>query len=333
MRLTSQSNRYSGKKKEDSRRHVSCPPFTSLFGAAVFLSVILALMNLHFHIQRLSYVNNDEQHYNTLVNKNVYIQNRRSTNKNHNLIRLTTTKPPWTKHFKTYDEWMTHKKEGWKTLRDKATNIRSNGTDLWPHPVIVVGMPKVGTNTIRSFFDCGNITGTSHHNCGWGRKTRPCGYIIKGNLQKGLPLLTDTGNHSVYAQIDFVALKKEDCFFPQVEVLDVLYEQYPNATFLLNTRNTNNWVRSVSNFNGMHKRINRCNVTNWPQTGSIKKRLTSFFNAHNKRVKRFAQRHKSVSFVEVAIDAPGASVTMEKAFGINASCWGHGNKGRYRKES
>merc|ERR1711862_631043 len=86
-----------------------------------------------------------------------------------------------------------------------------------------------------------------------------CGTCIQKAIDARLPPLSSCGNYIVYAQMDQAS--KGDCIFPQIEFLDELYEESPNAIFILPFRNVSAWIKSVQKWHGMRKRFdNGCDV-------------------------------------------------------------------------
>jgi Sulfotransferase domain len=106
--------------------------------------------------------------------------------------------------------------------------------------IILVGLPKAGTTSVGGFFQragyntcdfrCGNKIGSSVPTlarCLWQAQ------------QEHKPLLASCGGDTIemYAQMDTVGLpEKGFCFFPQIDALDDLHAEHPNATFILNMR-------------------------------------------------------------------------------------------------
>lgn len=200
-------------------------------------------------------------------------------------------------------------------------------------PILVVGMPKVGTTSITEFFECSGRYKVSHHQCrGRGGHGR-CGVLIRNNVLEGRPPLQGTGDFDVYAQMDAFALSRNyfdySCYMPQVENLKELNAHYPNATIVLNTRNITNWVNSLHNYNGgnMLNHLIQCNVTGLPNgVGKNDSDLYAFFQNHLDSIRSFAKAHQSHKFIEFDIESHDAGKTLSDAFRINRTCWGQANK-------
>ena len=195
-------------------------------------------------------------------------------------------------------------------------------------PVVIVGLNKAGTSSIRDYFRCGGFK-TSHYFCNDGDQNPSCGSIIKGNIQRGDPPFAEM-NWEVYSEIN----DHKICYYPQMQALEELHRHYANATFILNLRNTTQWVDSVKAWGhgpeALWKKIIKCDLPGLPVgKGSTDFELASWFKTHTKRVREFVSNHASHKLVEVKIDSKDAGEVMEEHFGISAKlCWGETNKRR-----
>jgi hypothetical protein len=208
--------------------------------------------------------------------------------------------------------------------RPRSSQQQVSSIEYWPNPIIVVGLPKSGTNSIASYFRCGGIERVSHHRC----LNRACGSIIRKNVLEGRKPLSNTGRANVYAQMDveFDPTRGLPCYFPQIEALEQIHAAHPQSTFILNTRNTTRWVESLRAWSGMDRRLASCNITGLPEgVGLSDSELMDFYESHTKRIREFVEQHPSHRLVEVVIDSPDAGQVLQDAFGISESCWGHEN--------
>ena len=122
------------------------------------------------------------------------------------------------------------------------------------------------------------------------------------------------------------------CSYPQVTRLEEIHAAYPEATFVLNVRPTDHWVRSVGRWNGAEGRtgdgylrrvLTECDLPGLPPgAGSRDGELASFYEGHSRRVREFAALHPGHALVEVDVEATDAGRVLEEAFGISAGCWG-----------
>ena len=120
-----------------------------------------------------------------------------------------------------------------------------------PHvnPILLLGLPKSGSEAIHHFLQCLQPTWKSQHYCCDGsNRTRfacqntqqTCGYCIHDNWSNGRPALEHCGAGGdgvhIYAQIDVETQEPYEWFLPQHFALPLLQRDYPNAVWILNTR-------------------------------------------------------------------------------------------------
>eukprot|EP00978_Attheya_sp_CCMP212_P037841 scaffold182005_cov59-Attheya_sp.AAC.2 len=221
-----------------------------------------------------------------------------------------------------------------------------------PTPILVVGMPKTGTTSIRDFFRC-NGHNASHWKCATPimsnkmdgvpslqkreKHAKYCAQVIKGNIEHNRPPLQGTGNYQVYAQMD-VELPHETvfegisrpfaCYMPQVNDLEQLSASYPKATFILNTRNATAWVKSLRTFLEFDEKLKQCDLKGFPAgTGDTDEEFEAFFQNHAQNIRNFVKKHPSHTLIEVNIEDPNAGTQLAEAFGQSAECWVKRNAG------
>jgi hypothetical protein len=154
---------------------------------------------------------------------------------------------------------------------------RQTGHDnepLIPLPVLNMGMPKCGSTTLHSFFKCIGLK-TTH----WDQGTNEFeGLCMRDAVAAGLPpLKTCAAKTDALMQMDvthpfgwktymYHSIKhRDECFFPQLSLLDEFHEENPNVTFILNFRPIDHWIESLVNWGNMLARIRDCNLPNQPR--------------------------------------------------------------------
>ena len=230
-------------------------------------------------------------------------------------------------------------------------------------PVLVLGLPKAGTTSLASYFACGGLR-TSHYVCvdveegvsfasDGSTMEQTCGRCIKDALEAGNAPLRTCGRYEAWAQMDVTGkpndgdygldldLHGEDaqqssddtCFFPQVDALDALDREYPDATFVLNKRNSfEDWVASMDDWNDLRARLRDCDLSGAglpPGDGASgpegDEQLMRFVTKHEANVRAFVAAHPRHKLVEVTIEDPNAGDVLEEAFRIPRECWGQEN--------
>ena len=123
--------------------------------------------------------------------------------------------------------------------------------------VVVLGMPKSGTESISSFLEC-----NGWHSAHWHCDSGYCGdcmlrWVADISGTNGTDavnaLKRQCGNFNAFAQVDYEPMGS--CIFPQVSYLATLIRYLPDACFVLNTRPTSHWLASVSAWNNMMSRL------------------------------------------------------------------------------
>lgn len=151
-------------------------------------------------------------------------------------------------------------------------------------PIVVVGLPKAGTSSLFEYFRCLGIDYTQHWYCcgkqpdaqsppksasstkndrGSSQATTETTVTymsdcLRYNLQNKFPLLDGCGDFDIYTELNgphrdltqpanyhYKTGKKPRIFLPQYFHLKELHEAAPAATWILNTRPVEDWIRSV----------------------------------------------------------------------------------------
>lgn len=75
-----------------------------------------------------------------------------------------------------------------------------------PLPILNVGFPKMGSNTLDEFFYCGGLQ-SSHFHCGKGRQKNknPCGTCMARSVAVGEPPLHSCGDFDAYTELNYVS--------------------------------------------------------------------------------------------------------------------------------
>ena len=206
-----------------------------------------------------------------------------------------------------------------------------------PSPIFVVGLPKAGTSSIHAMFECSGIRSSHYCCCGSNRTHTHCNdggksfaQCMGHNIKNGRPILENCGNYTVYAQMD--SELGNSIFLPQRFKLDLLHDYAPNATFILNVRPAEEWVKSVSNWFGLGGRfLNLFKID--PKKVARYEVLKEIFNNHTQFIRDFVQVHPSHSLVEVDISHSSAGTILADSFGLIESCWGRHNENKKRKST
>ena len=197
-----------------------------------------------------------------------------------------------------------------------------------PFPIFVASLPKSGTTSTARYFYCGkiwtahtfcNTVGTTHAP----RKQMRIGHCFLENMQSGRPPFWDCGKYHVWS--DAGHPRGTPCFYPSVHGLQAFYDAYPNATLLLTTRNSTAWALSIQRWKGgeLLKKWRRCEQFPGPKSTTVE--LANFYDWHVQNLRNFAAQHKSLTYVEVALEDDAIGNELEEHIGVPAECFGHHN--------
>ena len=171
-----------------------------------------------------------------------------------------------------------------------------------PLPLINLGFPKAGTNTLEMFFRCG-MEGDEERDDGGGggggkrrRRRREmagglnishmtclsrpdsdfCGRCMHGAVAAAAAAGGGGGgHHGPPGRVRELRPVHPDrshpggngtrpCHWPQVDLLDEIHAESPEATFLLTMRDFDAWYGSMAGWNGYDQRLGRCRLGAYP---------------------------------------------------------------------
>ena len=251
----------------------------------------------------------------------------------------------------------------YQTLTDRA-----NGTK--PR-IFIIGLPKAGTTSVAKFFQSGGFR-TCDYMCEFpkpphlesrgflkqhfreGKKDIPVGVCMLDAIRKGLPPIASCGDFQVYGEMDYLRPlhPHRTCTLPQIEMLEDIHQEHPDAVFILNTRQVQNWTHSVMNWppyahrrRRMHTRIMQCkagpltervlqkeknNDDEWtpmslPQAKQEELMMT-WYCEHMDRIRHFAQSHPSHILLEIDIASSTTGSILSSFFGVNEAYWQNQNQ-------
>jgi hypothetical protein len=255
--------------------------------------------------------------------------------------------------------------------RALANDVRNGKLELSNDPVLYVGFPKTGTTTLWRFFECSGFMASHQQQCpvvmeenlrgkaigktlletAWTRgqwhsidekakaqgKTRKQRMTLKRNMKVAHLQMDSNGNSGCY---------------PQIQLLDELHQDYPNATFIMAFRPMDEWIRSVTSH---HQMKTRWSFFDMPgliltqkqrqarnhATSLLRKRmvpltdqqLRRWWCGHILHIREYVQEYPSHQLIELDLyDNDLTSSILEDVFHSKKSCWGHQNKNEHLAE-
>ena len=239
---------------------------------------------------------------------------------------------------------------------------------LVPLPILNVGMPKLGSTSLFYYFNCKGLNAT-HWNL---NVTEFEGLCMRDAARVNLPPLATCAPHThAITQMDVAfpmgsaygqgrvpnafqtTEKRDDCFFPQLSLLEAIHNESPNATLILTFRPMADWTKSILNWYSMLERLQQCHLPNLPRgtpafleknhTSELEETMTRFFCSHVLHVRNFVAKYPSHNLIELDLYDPRTPILLDQLFpssptvdditniGSNSSCWDQykgGVKGR-----
>lgn len=204
--------------------------------------------------------------------------------------------------------------------------------DTPPPKYITLGMPKSGSSAVHAFMLCNGVPSV-HQRFEHGGKNYALGSCIHENAKRGKPLLAGIRSVSVSQMDEEFSFEQGGCFFPQISYLAGLFADYPDATFILHTRDPLAWLRSADHWGHMLHRIAVCNLPTLelPLSQHVRQnhtvlfaRMLELYQDQAYRVRTMAARY-GAKLYDLNIDSPDAPRALSRDFGFNASCWRKAN--------
>ena len=103
---------------------------------------------------------------------------------------------------------------------------------------IVIGFPKCGTSTLAKYFEYNDVKCIDFK-----RKHQFVGKIIETNKSNNQKLFSGKlEKYEAVSQLDYMTINEQ--ILPQITDISLMISQYPDAIFVLNIRNVNDWIKS-----------------------------------------------------------------------------------------
>ena len=229
-----------------------------------------------------------------------------------------------------------------------------------PGPILIMGLPRSGSLTLHNYFMC-NGKKSAHYCCGemdtevsfpCKRRQETCGTCVLENLKQHKPAFEACTVQPMQVWSQFDVETNDAWFLPQSFSLGLLHEAYPDATWILNTRNdSRKWAESVLHWHSITRRLfasydldfyphpieappdATAKITTqelevamtkaleervYNQTELSRKRnlLERLYENHTQKIQWWARQFPSHQLIEVNVDDDEASLqTLNRVFG------------------
>jgi len=193
--------------------------------------------------------------------------------------------------------------------------------------IFFIGFNKTATTSFDYLFSCSGYT-SYHH---WARIKKKKTYLAKqiyNNLQNNLPILNKIDNAHAYSDLisPVTDIDGKTFIYEANQNFDILYKEYPNAYFILNTRNIEDWVLSRSNHKNALKAWNKFFNISYGKTIDMWRKN---FIKHHTSVREFFYNKPTANFLEFNIDTDRIDILIDyvkKDFILDKNYWTQKNK-------
>eukprot|EP00984_Skeletonema_dohrnii_P000222 scaffold70_cov124-Skeletonema_dohrnii-CCMP3373.AAC.3 len=209
-----------------------------------------------------------------------------------------------------------------------------------PRPIIGLNFPKSATLTMSEYFACGGITST-HTTTQDGR----IGICMMENHLKDKPPMEGCNTHrnrkkeeTKPIEVIFdIGLQGPPCYYASLHDggLENIAKHYPEGTIMLVTRNATKWFNSFEGWGGILKAWGQrsCGFDGslegegmeywydlYMSNRSKRQYWLDFYEAHTQKIREFALKHLSLTYVEVELENDKMAEQLELYTGVKQSC-------------
>lgn len=164
--------------------------------------------------------------------------------------------------------------------------------------IILLGFPKSGTTSFTHLF---NKLGYKSYHWVYRSKKDYIGNWIKKNKERNEKLLSFIPKHEgkeiAVTQMD-ICLDEKNCYWPQISDFKQLYEENPDAIFILNMRDPKDILKSMKKWAEYDKRMLKYNPELfYGLKGTDDQKIIQLIQIHFYNVMQFFQKRKEAKFL------------------------------------
>ena len=187
-----------------------------------------------------------------------------------------------------------------------------------PAPVFVLSLPKSGTTSLYSYFNCGGISSSHTYVKNNQGKIIRLGQCMQKNFLANRPILDNCGPQTkVFTDIGHVGDGKSSCFYPSLQAVDAIVRDYPNSTIIVSYRS--GWHESIQKFNNLRNRWRHgCDI--FPNSKDPDE-WEEFYVQHRRRIRQAVASHPTIRYLEFDLKDPTAGMQLQNFTGISHECW------------
>jgi len=166
---------------------------------------------------------------------------------------------------------------------------------IYIYMIILLGFPKSGTTSFT--FLLSKLGYKTYHWVLDNNNKQYLGTLIKKcklNNQKLLSCIPEHPKHPIAVTQMDVCIDEYNCYWPQITDYKLLYEQYPDAIFILNKRNPQDILKSMKKWQDYDKRMLKYNSELFITfEGTNDEKIIKLIQTHFRNIITFFQQKKA----------------------------------------
>ncbi|MFC3613038.1 sulfotransferase [Lutimaribacter marinistellae] len=197
--------------------------------------------------------------------------------------------------------------------------VRASETDEADPKIILIGLNRCGTTTFFKLFQNSGIP-AAHWEDEFGNNLAQ---RMVTNIAMGRKPLAGFGGLRAFTDIAFVNAR---FMLDGARFFRELHTAYPDAYFVLNTRDKKGWLRSrEQHANGTY--LDRCCKANGMTVDEVRKGWSDMYDVHHAEVTAYFDGNPRFMRFDIERDEPQAvAAWLAPDFDVNIAHWGHYNR-------
>lgn len=173
--------------------------------------------------------------------------------------------------------------------------------------IFVIGFPKCGTTSLQESFSRINISSVHWADSVSLHSISLVAFNIEKAKKESLPLLTHLNRYQAFTQME--ACIYDYCYWPQLLDVPTLDEQYPNSKFILNDRDIQKWINSVTKWSALgqnlRERFVKFDIPGLPKgKGKEDKDLENWYLWHKNNMIDYFKKKDNFIIFDIEKDEP-----------------------------
>lgn len=198
--------------------------------------------------------------------------------------------------------------------------------------IFFIGYHKTATTSLMHLIRVSGYK-VCHHHKGRNNHRHVISQTIYKNVKMGNPILQGMEDAYAYAEMSDYIYHNEDVWHDANEKFDLLYEEYPDAYYVLQNRNTEDWIKSRHNMHNHKMTKLYYMILDTDDDSVIFDHWRMQKTKHEERVRKFFSERPEAKFLEFDIDKTDIKQLIEfvsPEYKLDETHWLHLNAKNYK---